>query len=68
MKSEVNRSTGLRWWMLIAMLGLTAVVASRFANLKQLINGLRQGRLSLIVIALVFNLVNFLLYAGLYQE
>jgi hypothetical protein len=54
--------------MLIAMLGLTAVVASRFANLKQLINGLRQGRLSLIVIALVFNLVNFLLYAGLYQE
>jgi glycosyltransferase 2 family protein len=67
MKSEGNRSTGLRWWMLIAMLGLTSLVASRFANMKQLIGGLRQGRLSLIIIALAFHLVYFMLYAGLYQ-
>jgi uncharacterized membrane protein YbhN (UPF0104 family) len=67
MISEVNKSTGVRWWMIITMLGLSALVASRFANVKQIINGLRQGRLPLVVVAVVLNLLYFVLYAGLYQ-
>ena len=67
MISEVNKSTGVRWWMIIAMLGLSALVASRFANVKQIINGLRQGRLPLVVVAVVLHLLYFVLYAGLYQ-
>lgn len=67
MKSNSEQPTPLRWWMLIAMAGLTILVASRFANLKQLISGLRQGRLMWVILAVVLHLLYFVLYAELYQ-
>lgn len=53
--------------MIIAMLGLSALVASRFANVKQIINGLRQGRLPLVILAVMLHLLYFVLYADLYK-
>ena len=67
METTSDKPAGLRWWMLFAMAGLTILVASRFASVKQLIGGLRQGRLIWVMVALVLNLLYFVLYAGLYQ-
>lgn len=67
MEATADKPAGLRWWMLIAMAGLTILVASRFASVKQLIGSLRQGRLTWVMVALVINLLYFVLYAGLYQ-
>jgi uncharacterized protein (TIRG00374 family) len=67
METTSDKPSGLRWWMLFAMVGVTILVASRFADIKQVIGGLRQGRLLWVIVALVLHLLYFVLYAFLYQ-
>jgi uncharacterized protein (TIRG00374 family) len=67
MNSPSSERRGLRWWMFPAFVGLTILVASRFAGAQQLAVTLRRGRMDWVFVALLLHLLYFVMYAGFYQ-
>jgi uncharacterized protein (TIRG00374 family) len=59
---------GRRWLFLLALLGLTLLVVTRFANLQNLAEDLSQGLWPWVLAGFIIHFIFFCLYALLYQS
>jgi uncharacterized membrane protein YbhN (UPF0104 family) len=59
---------GRRWLFLLALVGLTLLVVTRFANLQNVAETLSQGLWPWVVAGFIMHFIFFFLYALLYQS
>ncbi|MCL4561273.1 MAG: flippase-like domain-containing protein [Chloroflexi bacterium] len=67
MHAVKSRGRFRSWMIILVLLALTGLIATRFANLSALFDTLGQGHLDWILAGLILHLIYFGLYAVLYQ-
>jgi uncharacterized protein (TIRG00374 family) len=68
MRDSKIGSGGRRWLFLLALVGLTLLVVTRFANLQNLAEDLSQGLWPWVLAGFIIHFIFFCLYALLYQS